>query len=134
MERKTVERRDGDGNYPRRRAVFRRRERRITGEQAETGEDNRKRLRGKFGRMFKNRRGMGEDMSKLDLLKLMQAYEGEVEIADFTPQELEDLLARLNDDDISSSDGKPLTKEEFKKKYFDFYDDVKDPSLKKQDW
>ena len=84
--------------------------------------------------MFKNRRGMGEDMSKLDLLKLMQAYEGEVEIADFTPQELEDLLARLNDDDLPSSDGKPLTKEEFKKKYFDFYDDVKDPSLKKQDW
>lgn len=84
--------------------------------------------------MFKNRRGMGEDMSKLDLLKLMQAYEGEVEIADFTPQELEDLLARLNDDDLFSSDGKPLTKEEFKKKYFDFYDDVKDPSLKKQDW
>ncbi len=84
--------------------------------------------------MFKNRRGMGEDMSKLDLLKLMQAYEGEVEIADFTPQELEDLLARLNDDDLSSSDGKPLAKEEFKKKYFDFYDDVKDPSLKKQDW
>ena len=57
-----------------------------------------------------------------------------MEIADFTPQELEDLLARVNDVDLSSSDGKPLTKEEFKKKYFDFYDDVKDPSLKKQDW
>ena len=74
MERKTVERRDGDGNYPRRRAVFRRRERRITGEQAETGEDNRKRLRGKFGRMFKNRRGMGEDMSKLDLLQSVMIF------------------------------------------------------------
>lgn len=74
-------------------------------------------------------------MSKLDLLKLMQKYEGEIEIADFTPQELQELLERLNDDgELSDADGKPLTKEEFKRKYFDFYDDVKDSSLKKQDW
>lgn len=74
-------------------------------------------------------------MSKLDLLKLMQKYEGEIEIADFTPQELQKLLERLNDDgELADSDGKPLTKEEFKRKYFDFYDDVKDSSLKKQDW
>lgn len=75
-----------------------------------------------------------ERVSKLDLLKLMQSYEGEVEIADFTPQELEDLLSRLNSDGSLSDDGKPLSKEDFKKKYFEFYDDIKDSSLKKQDW
>ena len=72
-------------------------------------------------------------MSELDLLKLMQKYEGEIELADFTPQELKELLERMNDGG-ELADGKPMTKEEFKRKYFDYYDDVKDSSLKKQDW
>ena len=72
------------------------------------------------------------NMSELDLLKLMQSYGEEAEIADFSPQELQELLSRMNAD--ASRQDKPLTKEECKKKYFEFYDDVKDSSLKKQDW
>lgn len=71
-------------------------------------------------------------MSELDLLKLLQSYGEEAEISDFTPQELQEMLERMRADDTLQD--KPLTKEEFKKKYFDFYDDIKDASLKKQDW
>ena len=53
-------------------------------------------------------------MSELDLLKLMQKYEGEIEAADFTPQELKELLERMNDGG-ELADGKPMTKEEFKR-------------------
>lgn len=71
-------------------------------------------------------------MSKLDLLKLMLSYEGETEIADFSPQELQELLDRIKSGDPNET--RPLTKEEFKEKYYEFYDDVKDPTRKKQDW
>ncbi len=67
-------------------------------------------------------------MSKLDLLKFLESYEGEVEISDFTPEELQDMIDQMNDE------GKPMTVEEFKRKYFEYHDDVKDPTLKKQDW
>ena len=68
-------------------------------------------------------------MSRLDLLKLMQSLGEETELADFTPDELQELLDRLQ------SDGDlPLSKEAFKERYFAYYDDVKDKSLKKQDW
>ncbi len=67
-------------------------------------------------------------MSKLDLLKLLESFEGEVEIADFSPEELQEILERLQNGD------EPMSQEEFKKKYFEFYDDVKDKTLKKQDW
>ena len=68
-------------------------------------------------------------MSELDLLKLFQTYGEETEIGDFTPEELQELLDRMqNDGDL------PLTKEAFKEKYFAYYDDVQDKSLKKQDW
>lgn len=70
-------------------------------------------------------------MSKLDLLKLMQTYDGEIEIADFTPQELQRLLDELN---AADDEEKPTSLAEFKKKYFEYYDDVKDPTLKRQDW
>ena len=69
-------------------------------------------------------------MSELDILKLLQAYGDETELADFTPDELQELLDRMNAD----GEPLPLTKEAFKEKYFAFYDDVKDKSLKKQDW
>lgn len=42
-------------------------------------------------------------------------------MSDFTPEELEEKL-------------RPETKRDYKRGYFDFYDDVKSPSLKKQDW
>lgn len=69
-------------------------------------------------------------MSELDLLKILQARGEETELADFSLDELEDLL-----DELRGNDGeKPLTVEEIKKRYFEYYDDVKDPTLKKQDW
>lgn len=69
-------------------------------------------------------------MSELDLLKLLQSYGEETELGDFTPDELQALLEEMQ------ANGEPtsLTKEAFKEKYFAFYDDVKDKSLKKQDW
>lgn len=69
-------------------------------------------------------------MSKLDLLKFMEQYEGEVEIADFTPDELEELLSEMREQ------GRPFTKEEFRKKYFEYYDDVKvdGGGIRKKDW
>lgn len=68
-------------------------------------------------------------VSKLELLKFLESFDGEVNVADFSPQELEELLQKMQ----SESD-LPQTKAEFKKKYFEFYDDIKDKSLKKQDW
>ncbi|MBE5747796.1 MAG: hypothetical protein E7352_06475 [Clostridiales bacterium] len=69
-------------------------------------------------------------MSELDLLKLLQQYGEETELADFTPDELQDMLDRMRD----KGEEVPLTPEAFKEKYFAYYDDVKDKSLKKQDW
>ena len=69
-------------------------------------------------------------MSKLDLLKFLEGYDGEVEIADFSPEELQELIERMKNDGQSL----PLTKEEYKKRYFEYYDDVKDKSMKRQDW
>jgi hypothetical protein len=69
-------------------------------------------------------------MSRLDLLKFLEAYGDETDIADFSPEELQDLIERMKNGD----EPLPLSKEEFKKRYFDYYDDVKDKSLKKQDW
>ena len=69
-------------------------------------------------------------MSELDLLKFLQIYGDETELADFSPEELQELLERMQ----TGEEPLPLTPEEFKKKYFEYYDDVKDPSLKKQDW
>ena len=67
--------------------------------------------------------------SELDILKLLQHCGEETELADFTPEELQALLEEMLDEAPMS-----LTKEGFKEKYFAFYDDVKDKSLKKQDW
>ena len=68
-------------------------------------------------------------MSKLDLLKVLQTYGEETEIGDFTPEELQDMIDRMQTDG-----NQPLTPEAFKEKYFAYHDDVKDKSLKKQDW
>jgi hypothetical protein len=69
-------------------------------------------------------------MSELDLLKLMQAYGEETELGDFTPEELMEILEEMR----NNGETMPLTPEAFKEKYFAYYDDVKDKSLKKQDW
>ncbi len=68
-------------------------------------------------------------MSELDILKLLQRYGEETELADFSVDELEELLAQMQD-----GENLPMTKEEFKRRYFAYYDDVKDKSLDKQDW
>ena len=67
-------------------------------------------------------------MSQSGLMKLFSRYDSEVTEGDFTPEELEEYLA------YAEGEENPLSPEEWKRKYFDFYDDVKDKSLKKQDW
>lgn len=69
-------------------------------------------------------------MSELDLLKLLQACGEETELGDFTPEELQDMLEQMRND----GEPMPLTPQAFKERYFAYYDDVKDKSLKKQDW
>ena len=69
-------------------------------------------------------------MSELDMLKLLQAYGEETELGDFSPEELQEMLERMEND----GEPLPMTKEAFKERYFAYYDDVKDKSLKKQDW
>lgn len=71
-------------------------------------------------------------MSELDLLKVFQSFGEEAELADFSPEELQALSEQLQNNGESPS--LTLTKEAFKEKYFAYYDDVKDKSLKKQDW
>lgn len=69
-------------------------------------------------------------MSQLDILKLLQAYGDETDLADFTPEELQEALERMQND----GEPFPTTVEAFKERYFAYYDDVKDKTLKKQDW
>lgn len=66
-------------------------------------------------------------MNKLKLLKLFSEYE-ELSEGDFTPGEIEDFAAYLEGAEA------PLSPREWKARYFNYYDDVKDKSLKKQDW
>ena len=56
--------------------------------------------------------------------KLVQGYDEDFKLCDFTPEELEKVLNRQ-----SKSQNK-----KFKDDYFSFYNDVKSSSLKKQDW
>ena len=67
-------------------------------------------------------------MSQSDLMKLFSAYDGEISEADFTPDELQEYLA------YAEKEKTPLSPAEWKQRYFEFYDDIKDKSLKRQDW
>lgn len=67
-------------------------------------------------------------MSQLDLMKLFSRYDGEISVGDFTPEELREYL------DYAEGEEQPLSPAEWKRQYFDYYDDIKDKSLKKQDW
>lgn len=69
-------------------------------------------------------------MSELDILKLLQNYGEEIELGDFTPEELADLLEEMQ----NGGEELPVNAKAFKERYFAFYDDVKDKSLDKQDW
>ena len=69
-------------------------------------------------------------MSELDILKLLQRYGEDTDLADISPEELKELLDQMEIGD----EPLPATAAQFKERYFAFYDDVKDKSLKKQDW
>lgn len=60
-----------------------------------------------------------------DLMKLSSAFDGEFCLSDFTPDELDELLGMLDDND---------TVEDVRRKYFEFYDDIKDRTLNKHKW
>ncbi len=64
-------------------------------------------------------------MNERDLMRFFEEFDGEVSMSDFSPEELMEALAGIDDNE---------TVEELKRKYFAFYDDVKSPALKKQDW
>ena len=61
-------------------------------------------------------------MNEREMMKLAESME-EFSMSDLTVQELEEM--RKNN--LSSYD-------KYKEKYFEYYDDVKDKTLKKQDW
>ena len=61
-------------------------------------------------------------ISKLDLMRLAQAYDGEFSLADFSPEEIEELLNPLD---------KEMTVEDIRRRYFEFYDYIKDRTLYK---
>ncbi len=63
--------------------------------------------------------------TNLDIMKLAHAFDGEFCLSDFTPEEIDEMLGFLNDG---------MTAEELRKRYFEFYDDVKDRTLEKHKW
>lgn len=82
-------------------------------------------------------------MSERDLQKLFENYEGEVNLSDFTVDELKEKINEVKNTTSKQTISKQTVPQktaskksakEFKEKYFDYYDDVKSPSLKKQDW
>ena len=60
-------------------------------------------------------------MSERDLYILFSEFDGEVNLSDFSVEELSEMLGKNQN-------------ENYKEKYFSYYDDVKSPSLKQQDW
>lgn len=60
-----------------------------------------------------------------DLMKLAQAFEGEIDFSDFTPDELDEMLNLIDEN---------MTPEQIRRKYFEFYDDIKDRTLEKHKW
>lgn len=60
-------------------------------------------------------------MNKLDFMKLAELFDEGINLSEFTPEELREFIMQSDN-------------ERLKQKYYDFYDDVKDKSLKKQDW
>lgn len=62
-------------------------------------------------------------MNEYELLKLSEKFDEAVNLYDFTPEELQQIIAE-----------KQLATRTFKEKYFEFYDDVKSSSKKREDW
>lgn len=62
-------------------------------------------------------------MNEREMMKLSEKYDEDIKPYDFTVEELKEML----DSKLSANDKK-------KQKYYEYYDDVKDKTLKKQDW
>ncbi len=60
-----------------------------------------------------------------DIMRLAQALDGDFCLSDFTPEEIDEMLGLLDDN---------MSPEEVREKYFEYYDDVKDRTLKKHKW
>lgn len=58
-------------------------------------------------------------------MRLAQEYDGEFSLSDFSPEELEELLNPLDNS---------MTVEDIRRRYFEFYDDIKDRTLDKHKW
>lgn len=61
-------------------------------------------------------------MNEREMMKLAESME-EFSMSDFTVQDLENISKNRN-----------TSYEKYKEKYFAYYDDVKDKTLKRQDW
>lgn len=62
--------------------------------------------------------------TNLDLMKLALAFDGEFCLSDFSPEELDEMLGLSED----------LSVEEIRRRYFEYYDDIKDRTLEKHKW
>ena len=58
-------------------------------------------------------------------MKLALSFEGEFCLSDFSPEELDELLGLVEDTD---------SPEDIRRKYFEYYDDIKDRVLEKHKW
>ena len=82
-------------------------------------------------------------MSEYDKMKFFEQFEGEVSESDFTPEELSRYLAARGGR-AGAENGAGVRRgggadghgaiAAWKRAYFEKYDDIKDKSLKKQDW
>ena len=61
-------------------------------------------------------------MNEREMMKLAETME-EFSVSDFTVEELQKMRGSTN-----------VGYDKYKQNYFDYYDDVKDCSLKRQDW
>ena len=64
-------------------------------------------------------------ISGWDLMKLAQTFDGEFCLSDFSEEELGELLSRLDEHD---------TPTDIRRKYFEFYDDIKDRVIERHKW
>ena len=70
-------------------------------------------------------------MSDYRLSRLFDKFDSAVNMSDFSVEELTDML-RSQEGDGHTANGHKA--DEFKQKYFEYYDDVKDSTLPRQDW
>ena len=58
-------------------------------------------------------------------MKLAQVFEGEFNLADFSEDEIEEMLGLIDEN---------MSIEEIRERYYEFHDDVKDRTLSKHKW